>query len=100
MDPFQEVWFSSSDTFACLLFLGIVPNSEPVVSVGDDIVIGFIFRKANRKSLPIPLFLRENCVADQHRQLAVDIRTGEHIELPSVFRLPSGGFHATRFFSC
>jgi micrococcal nuclease len=21
-------------------------------------------------------------------------------ELPSVFRLPSGGFHATRFFSC
>jgi len=26
--------------------------------------------------------------------------TGDHIELPSVFRLPSGGFHATRFPSC
>jgi len=22
------------------------------------------------------------------------------LELPSVFRLPLGGFHATRFFSC
>ena len=57
------------------------PGVYPVVSVRYDIVIGFIFRKVDRESLLIqPLFLRVHRVADQHRQLAIGIRAGEHID--------------------
>ncbi len=65
---------------------------------------------ARQPMIGVPLTLRHSNLAgirkwhitdfDNHLIFYLPHSDGVSIELPSVFRLPSGGFHATRFSSC